>query len=144
MIGRLRAIEGRLAQAYPGRNWPWRIEKACEQYNDTRNSSTKMAPNEVNHENSNIVFRRLFKPFAMNWKMEKILKLGTHVRLKLENRTSFTKANVPRNTREIFVIRKIRLHPSGVKYKLFTLNDNMPIAGTWFASEFIPISVPQK
>lgn len=136
-------MEGRLAQVFPGRDWPTRILRACEKYNDLVNSSTGLKPNDVTVENANGVFGRLYRPFAGAWNLEKILPLGTPVRLRMENRGQFTKTNVPRNSREIFVVGKIRLHPTGVKYKLFTLEGKLPIAGTWNVSEIVPIKLPQ-
>jgi hypothetical protein len=132
-----------LEQILPGRNWVQRIEKACEQYNATVHSATGLAPNEVTVDKANQVFRRLYKPWAKSWDLDKILKLGSHVRLRLSNRGHFVKSNVARNSAEVFVVGRIRLHPSGVKYKLFTLEERLPIAGTWNISEIVPIKQPQ-
>ena len=144
MIGRLKRIEGRLAVAFPGRNWPKRILEAVERYNDTENPRTGLSPNEVTRENANAVFARLYKPFARGLRAGKILPVGTRVRLVQHNRGTFTKTNAPRNTRQVFAVGRIRLHPrAGVKYKLFTLESRVPIAGTYERSELIPIRAPQ-
>ena len=139
-------MEGRLRAAGEGsaRNWPARLETAVRAYNDTVHSRTGLAPNKVTADNANAVFRRLYKPWAQLWKPEQILKLGTPVRLVLHNRGLFAKSNTPRNSAEVFTVGRIRLHPrQGVKYKLFTTEENLPVAGTFNASEVVPIKLPQ-
>ena len=151
MIGTLKQAEGRLAvSAVPGRDWTKRIELACRQYNATVHSATGLAPNEVNPSNANQVFRRLFPPLAKVWKerLKNILPLGTWVRLRIFRRGAFVKTNVARNSEQVFVVGRIRLHPRAVvKYKLFTGEDKanrVPIAGTYDRSELVPITLPQR
>lgn len=143
MIGTLKEAEGRLSQAFPGRNWPDRISKAVSQYNTTVHSATGFAPQDVTVDNSNIVFRRLYKPFDGVKNLPSVIPLGTTVRLRLMNRGIFTKAHTPRNSVDTFTVGRIRLHPTGIKYKLFSTDGGIPIAGTWNRSEFVPIKLPQ-
>ena len=148
MIGTLKGLEGRLRAAEQGgspRNWPARLELAVRAYNQSVHSTTGLPPDKVTADNSNAVFRRLFRPWAAAWRPDKeILGLGTAVRLVLHNRGLFAKSNTPRNSAEVFTVGRIRLHPrQGVKYKLFTAEGNLPVAGTFNASELIPIRLPQ-
>lgn len=146
MIGTLRHAEGRLAQAFPGRNWPDRILSASQQYNDTVHSAHGLRPNDVSEENANSVFRKLFRPFAGLWrkKLGTVVRVGTPVRLRLTNRGAFAKANQPQNSEDIFVVGRIRLHPRyGLKYKLFSRPENFPIAGTYARGEIVPVRLPQ-
>ena len=135
-----------MAAAFPGRNWPERIERACRAYNDSVHSATGLAPNQVTTGNANGVFRKLYKPFAGLWNLEKrkLLGIGTRVRLALTSRGTFVKGNAPRNTYEVYTVGRIRLHPrAGVKYKLLSKEGGVPIAGTYERGELVPVKEPQ-
>lgn len=137
-----------------GRDWPRRLSVAAQAYNRQENRRLGAAPNDVTVDNANLIFLRLFGPMAQRWSrvhkaaIRSLLPIGSMVRVRIENRgTNFSKANVPRNSAEIYSVGRIRLHPrEGIKYKLFTTTGDppVPIAGTWNASELVRIRVPEK
>ena len=137
----------------PGRDWPKRLSVAVKAYNREENRRLGMSPDQVSLDNANLVFRRLFGSLAKRWArahktaLRSLIPIGSRVRVRTENRgTNFSKANVPRNSAEIYSVGRIRLHPrEGIKYKLFAAGDPpIPIAGTWNAGELIRVRVPEK
>ena len=147
MIQTLKGREGRLrAGGVEGeRNWPARIPIALSQYNAAWHRILRMAPNDVTPDNANKLYRRLYGRNSGYLKdTRSLLAKGAHVRIKRYDLDKFAKSNVGRNSKEVFQVSGIRLYPSGIKYKLVTSDGaRLPIAGTWFRFELVPVTLPQ-
>ena len=146
----MKRLEGRLAVS--GRvkgGWPERLRLAVSKYNRSWHSAIRMAPDQVTRDNAGLLTLRQRNRHhhhqLMRHSLSHHLRVGALVRIKEHSRGRFAKSNAPLNSKEIYVIGGIRLHPTGLKYKLFTTDEpNIPVAGSYYEFELVKVRVPQK
>ena len=127
----IRTIKQRL-QKYFGfkknNRWVDVIDQVTLNYNNTPHRSIGMAPLEVNGENRDEVYKRLY-PYR---KLTVVcrLKLGDKVR-KIREKTIFEKGYTANWSEEIFIIDKVSQSNAVCWYRIKTL-DNKPVKGIFY------------
>ena len=127
----IRTIKQRL-QKYFGfkknNRWVDVIDQVTLNYNNTPHRSIGMAPLEVNGENRDEVYKRLY-PYR---KLTVVcrLKLGDKVR-KIKEKSIFEKGYTANWSEEIFIIDKVSQSNAVCWYRIKTL-DNKPVKGIFY------------
>ena len=118
------------------------LANIVENYNGTRHSVTGLAPIEINHNNKEIVWLRIFnsKKLPKITLKTKKLKVGAFVRIAKRIKT-FDKGYKGRWSGEIFKIREIK-QTNPLTYNLVDLQGEN-ITGGFYEQELNPTSLPK-
>jgi hypothetical protein len=131
----------RLWDATGSFNWIDKIQEIIQSYNETSHTSIGMTPIDASKpENEQTVRARLYPP-PLIVPIVKPLEVGQHVRIATA-RGIFTKEQVNKWSREIFVISKI-LNTIPWTYQLKDLAEE-PVLGGWYRQELQPVDKPEK
>ena len=127
----IRTIKSRLEKYFEfskKRKWINVIDQVIQNINQTPHSSHGFSPQDVNDENRNDVYKKLYP----NKKLSIVcrLKIGDRVR-KIREKAIFEKGYKPNWTEEIFSIRDVRQSNQVCWYKLETLAGEK-ISGIWY------------
>ena len=95
------------------------LHTIVDNYNKTPHRSIGMAPIKVNRSNTEQVFKKLYKDYAI--KTDPRLRVGDKVRI-ARLKTLFEKGYTPNWTEEIYVISAVRQKAGIVWYKVEKLN----------------------
>ena len=114
------------------------LQELAASYNKSRHRSIGMAPVEVNVDNSNIVWNKLYGDVGI---ARQKFKVGDNVRITKE-RQPFRKGYLPNWSEEIFVVNDVNKH--GVPY-VYILNDLMGeiLHGTFYEEELQKVTPPE-
>ena len=113
------------------------IDDLVSAYNNSYHSSIGLAPNEVNSENQEDVWLRLYPPTLKRKKPK--LTVGDYVRIS-KTRLPFQKGYTASWSTEIYTISNVKnTHP--IVYEIKDLN-NEPILGTFYDQELQKVNKP--
>ena len=102
-------------------------------YNASFHRSIGMAPDDVNLDNANEVWEKLYDDKKNKKRKTAALKVGDKVRLNKKHRP-FKKGYLPGWTEEVFVVSKVRRDGNVVVYKISEWDDT-PIKGTFYEED---------
>ena len=127
----IRTIKSRLAKIFYKRKsniWYDVVEKVVKNYNNTIHSSHGFRPQDVNEENRNEVYKKLYPKTELTLVCK--LKIGDKVR-KIREKKQFEKGYSQNWSDEIFLISAVRSNTKVCWYILETL-DNQKVPGIWY------------
>lgn len=138
-----RTLKKKLYEQFSFRgNYKWLdiIQKLVDEYNNTKHSTIKMAPNEVNSENEQHLLNTVYN-YKRNIKPDNNVKfkIGDRVRLS-KYKHIFQKGYLPSWTTEIFTIKKIQ-YTNPITYLLVDLEGD-EIKGGVYAEEMQLVKNP--
>lgn len=143
LIGSLKAMLAKREAEEGGRDWPRHLQRILSAYNQRHHRSIGMAPNDVTLENiADVLLSQRAKAFARIAKRasRSLIPVGTRVRLRL-TRPKFSKVSTRVNSEDVFLVGRILFTLSGLRYKLYALEDKSPIIGTFSADELIEVNI---
>ena len=107
-------------------------------YNASFHRSIGMAPQEVDNNNAEEVWDRLY-PHSKKKKKKTAFKVGDRVRLNKKHRT-FKKGYLPGWTEEVFLVTQARLDGNVPTYRISEWDDT-PIKGTFYEQDLQKVTV---
>lgn len=113
------------------------LQELVDGYNASVHRSTGFAPNNVNEENADVVFKKLYpKKLYVTARFAK----GDQVRISINKRPVFDKGYTPNYTMEIFTVDKV-VDGIPATYRLKEYNGD-PIKGTFYNEELVKVIIP--
>lgn len=122
------------------KRWIDILPKFTNSYNETPHGATKIAPNDVNYTNEEMVWNRLYHT-ALNKPHKIIFHVGDAVRI-AKHRTIFAKGYTAKWSAEIFTVTNI-LNTDPPTYRIEDNNGNV-ILGAFYAEELQKINVTDR
>ena len=112
-------------------------------YNKAYHSSLGMTPDEVDEENAEDVFVRLYEPrHRLSTPRRALFNVGDHVRT-TKFKGAFARGYAEQWTREIFVVSRVRTDEEPVVYELKDLAGE-PVLGSYYARELQRVAKPRE
>lgn len=122
------------------KKWVHILPKLTASYNATRHSATGTAPNDVNYDNEELIWNRLYQS-ALGKPHKIIYKLGDTVRI-AKHRTIFQKGYTANWSAEIFTVNDV-LNTNPPTYKIEDTSGN-EILGSFYTHELQKINVDDR
>ena len=109
-------------------------------YNNTIHGAIGMRPNDVNFQNQELVWNRVYEGGEHSLTQEAKLKIGDYVRIS-KARGAFERGYTPNWTIEIFIITDVLIDEKPVVYRVKDLAEEM-IDGTFYEKELQKVKKP--
>lgn len=118
------------------------LQSLVDGYNNRVHRAIGVAPSQVNKDNEEAIFKRLFPDFGKKTVVQPKFKIGSQVRVALDS-GPFRKGFKPRFSEEVYVVTKIVKSDPVTVYKLKSLVDGEDVLGTWYQEELV-LTLPLK
>ena len=131
----LKGLMYRLFTAYNTKRYIDFLDPLVEIYNTTLHRSIGMAPDQVNEDNEEEVWNRLYQSKLLPKPKSKAptFKVGDVVRISRKRHT-FHKSYLPQWSEQLYRVSRVVSHPALTTYRIKEWDDT-PISGTYYAED---------